>query len=320
MLLGRSLYRLGLARWIIQMRSGHIRGVLYHAVDDEGTPYNRGLRLSVSPQTLDAQLAYFSHYYHFTGSAITPEAKDSASLAISFDDGFSSVYHNAWPILKKYNAPASVFLVTAAVKQQLLWFNALNWALQEHPATTRRILAGFLPYPLPDSIRECIIEVQEHSSPEVIEKMLEQLGEALPFDQSHAHYLNPALIDEMRAGGIAFGFHTANHYNLINCDADELARQLDASELDSLLSDHSFAYPCGYYNTDVLNGVASRGFGPVMCVGLDNDAHHSHHVDRVEIFHSNPADIFAQLEITEPLLAMLRRWLRRDTGRRPSCS
>ena len=318
MLLGRGLYHLGLANWIIQMQSGRVRGVLYHAIDYDDTAYNRGLRLAVTPETLDRQLAYFSRHYQLVGSTDIEGSKHSASLAISFDDGFSSVYHNGWPVLQKYNAPASVFLVTVAVQQQLLWFNALNWALHEHAEIARKILARHLPGPLPDSPRDCIIEVQEHSSPEILENLLEALQNALPFDQSHQHHLTAAQINEMRAGGISFGFHTVNHYNLLNCNAEELARQLDSSGLSSLISDRSFAYPCGYYDSDVLNGVTSCNFHPVMCVGFDNARHHHDHIDRVEIFHFEAADIFAQLEVTEPLFALFRRWLQRETGRRAS--
>ena len=316
MLLGRGLFQLGLARWIIQMQPRRVRGVLYHAVDNEDSAYNRGLNLSVSPETLDRQLAYFSRYYQLVGPTDINEPKLVASLAISFDDGFSSVYHNAWPILQKYNAPASIFLVTSAVQQQLLWFNTLNWALCEHTELARTILARHMPGSLPDSPRDCVIDVQEHSSPEIIENLLEALYEALPFDKSHKHYLTATQINEMNVGGIAFGFHTVNHYNLINCNTEELARQLDSSGLSSLVSDRSFAYPCGYYDTNVLNAVVSRDFDLLTCVGFDNGRFHQRHFDRVEVYHFDWADIFAQLEVAEPVLALFRRWLQRETGRR----
>ena len=37
-------------------------------------------------------------------------------VAITFDDGMRSVYKDALPILKEYNAPAHVFIATAAIK------------------------------------------------------------------------------------------------------------------------------------------------------------------------------------------------------------
>ena len=79
MVLGRGLYRLGLARTIIRLQGRRVRGVLYHAVDDDESAYNRGLNLAVSQDTLDRQLAYFSRYYQLVGipdtEASTPSTK-----------------------------------------------------------------------------------------------------------------------------------------------------------------------------------------------------------------------------------------------------
>ncbi len=35
------------------------------------------------------------------------------TFVVTFDDGYGSVYHNAWPILKELSVPATVFVVTA---------------------------------------------------------------------------------------------------------------------------------------------------------------------------------------------------------------
>jgi peptidoglycan/xylan/chitin deacetylase (PgdA/CDA1 family) len=36
-------------------------------------------------------------------------------FVVTFDDGYDSVYHNAWPILKALSVPATVFLVTSCL-------------------------------------------------------------------------------------------------------------------------------------------------------------------------------------------------------------
>ncbi|WP_054970052.1 polysaccharide deacetylase family protein [Alicyclobacillus ferrooxydans] len=42
-------------------------------------------------------------------------ALPSRPIVITFDDGYESVYSNAYPVLQKYNFPATVFLITGAV-------------------------------------------------------------------------------------------------------------------------------------------------------------------------------------------------------------
>ena len=43
------------------------------------------------------------------------------SVVITFDDGFRSVYENAFPVLKKYNIPATVFVVADLVGTTNKW-------------------------------------------------------------------------------------------------------------------------------------------------------------------------------------------------------
>jgi glycosyltransferase involved in cell wall biosynthesis/peptidoglycan/xylan/chitin deacetylase (PgdA/CDA1 family) len=47
-------------------------------------------------------------YWHHHQRPIPPYVS-----AITFDDGFASVYHDAWPVLREFNLPATVFLNTA---------------------------------------------------------------------------------------------------------------------------------------------------------------------------------------------------------------
>ncbi|GBD95046.1 poly-beta-1,6-N-acetyl-D-glucosamine N-deacetylase precursor [bacterium BMS3Abin05] len=50
-----------------------------------------------------------------------PSESSQKRVAITFDDGFSCVYENAFPILEKYKLPASVFLVTHFMGQKSAW-------------------------------------------------------------------------------------------------------------------------------------------------------------------------------------------------------
>ncbi len=54
-------------------------------------------------------------------------------VSITFDDGYSSTYENAFPILSKYEFPATIFVVTGYIGVEK---NFMNWEqLLEHKRT-----------------------------------------------------------------------------------------------------------------------------------------------------------------------------------------
>lgn len=54
-------------------------------------------------------------------SFLRGESHDKKLIAITFDDGFQDFYDNAYPVMKMYNYPSTVFLVSDLVGKENIW-------------------------------------------------------------------------------------------------------------------------------------------------------------------------------------------------------
>lgn len=97
----------------------HLPILMYHHIDHLPASASREWRdLTVSPETFEKQMDYlfqqsyqpitFRQFLDFIeGNGELPEK----SLIITFDDGWKNQYQHAFPILQKYNFPATFFVV-----------------------------------------------------------------------------------------------------------------------------------------------------------------------------------------------------------------
>lgn len=93
----------------------------YHSLDESGSV------VSMAPSLFAAQMSLLAEQ----GIQVTPLEEllspppgtdlSRPRVAITFDDGFENVYEHAWPILQRYNFPATVFLVTDYCGHSNMW-------------------------------------------------------------------------------------------------------------------------------------------------------------------------------------------------------
>jgi peptidoglycan/xylan/chitin deacetylase (PgdA/CDA1 family) len=109
----------------------------YHSLDSSGSV------ISTSPEKFSRQMKYLhdASFQVLTLRDVATRIREKQELpakrvAITFDDGLQSVYDVAFPILKNYGFPATVFLVTSFCGKDNRWngqpdniprFNLLNW-------------------------------------------------------------------------------------------------------------------------------------------------------------------------------------------------
>jgi len=85
----------------------------YHSISNGIEPDE-----TVTPEEFEKQLQYIKENYKVISLEEVVEhiqtdiKKISGSIVITFDDGYSDNYRYAYPLLKKYNFPATIFLVS----------------------------------------------------------------------------------------------------------------------------------------------------------------------------------------------------------------
>jgi len=91
--------------------------IFYHCVKDEANSYLRPTKVA----DFERQMRYLSKTYSpISLERVAQHVRDGTSLppraiAVTFDDGYRDNYENAYPVLREYSIPATVFLATGFI-------------------------------------------------------------------------------------------------------------------------------------------------------------------------------------------------------------
>ena len=203
------------------------------------------------------------------------------SLLVTFDDGYRNVLTTAWPILRQYRIPATVFLPAAEVDAgDCSWFDTLRVLIAECVRTKTTLC-------LADDVR---LEGRLVRDPERAFLALSHRLTTLPPRQAEpivawlhaeghdrqvlARYpeFAPASWEEWRSvlveHGITIGSHGMRHRNLVGLSADAQLDELKQSRLriEASLSRscRAVAYPYGAWNDDVARAARLAGYRCAM--------------------------------------------------------
>ncbi len=244
--------------WVKRQRPS-ARILYYHRVNDDRDPFFS----SMPTRVFREHMRFIAKYYNVVSLDELPARLDDRSsdplLAITFDDGYEDNYRNAFPILRDYNLPATVFLTTGSIDSgEPLWFEQLATALKR---TDREFLDLEIDIPrrfwlrnqserlhanagifrlfrtLPDaSRRDWLAIICRALAADVISERRKKM---LAWDQ----------IRIMERENISFGGHTVTHPFLsklteenVRWEVGECKRRIE-EELDHPI--HHFSYPNG---------------------------------------------------------------------------
>lgn len=194
---------------------------------------------------------------------------DHPTACITFDDGCRAVYDLAFPVLKKLNASATVYLPTEWINRNMTpWWILLKniflrWEPHRIPLETALKRIGFEASfnqaitAHNDKLRHALASKLENrlrpKPSDEIELEIEKIKTALDIDLDGNLQGNDPMtwdqIREMSAAGSRFGAHTRTHINLKYADKKTAEKEIIESkkEIEERLSVDvcGFAYPYG---------------------------------------------------------------------------
>jgi peptidoglycan/xylan/chitin deacetylase (PgdA/CDA1 family) len=266
-ILFRLAYLLGVVQLFAFLNRKKATVLMYHGVRaGEGIP---GCPLSqvlhVPAEMFRRQMAYLAAHRNVVPlSTLIQWLRDGHDIpdytvALTFDDGYRNNYTQAYSILRYYNLPATIFLITAYIDtNRALWPDRLAHAIFY---TTRSELAlNGIHYPLSTrrerthAYWELLAQTKQLNNAQkdhLIASVIEQLGTDLNAVQQDGDwaFLTWSQVGEMRQDHITFGAHTENHVILPRVSPEEAEAEIHRSKqvLEDRLEEEIvlFCYPNG---------------------------------------------------------------------------
>lgn len=259
-------YETGLIRAGRSLWASSLTVVNYHRIDD---PYRSDFdsfkpNVSATAQEFDRQLDYLAKWFHVVSLKDIVEWLDGHkelpphAALITFDDGYLDNYTSAFPILRKYNFPALIFLTTGHIGADAPFYwdmaaycfahtrsdqvtfpdgQVKHWANQ---AERDRVSKNWI---------ESMKTLPQAEKQSYVESLPALLGVSIPAGYFQRLMMNWDQVREMQKGGIEFGAHTVHHPILTRITSEQVREEIigSKSRIEAEIGEPvlGFAYPNG---------------------------------------------------------------------------
>ncbi len=257
--------------------------LMYHSVNSRDCQYVYPDNI-VSVENFERQIAHLSRkkklislsqLVKYLRKGVQPPEN---AVVITFDDGYYDFYSNAYPVLKKYGVPCTLFLVTSLLSSgDAKWDDRLTYAINstQSNVVTVRLDGGEKTYHLTSQKKRynCIVELvgalQKLNSEErsktllMVESQLDSCGDVI----KHVMLGWNEVLELSGDGLVAFGCHSHSHVNLCKVSLKLVEKEISKSkeEMEQMLDKPCllFCYPFGKksnFNENVKKLLRSYGF------------------------------------------------------------
>lgn len=252
--------------------------LMYHRFSKESHPHK------ISEKEFEAHLTYLAKYNNVLSLSEVVEAKRNNlelppnPTVITIDDGYSDAYEIAFPLLKSYKMPATLYVITDFLDDKIwLWTDLTRYLLMESEA-------GFFSYEHPNGetveseleddlqklevagrVNSILKKLSDSEKNFRIKEIAESLEVVIP--EKPPKNFAPITWEQAREMDRSFmdiESHTVTHPILPNINAEHLEFELTKSKtkLEKILErkvEH-FCYPNGSLNEDVEKATIKAGY------------------------------------------------------------
>ncbi len=283
---------------------GRVAILTYHRVVSDDMVQTDHIQpgMYVRAQTFEAHIVYLQN--HFVVLALDDLLErwranqldaDKAYCVITFDDGWQDNYQYAFPVLKQYGLPATIFLATDFIgTDRWFWPDQVMFLLEESKKLMpRKQLSQAMEtalmniseigeqskqqfYSQMDSAgpidSDAVVEWCKRLSVEAAGRFVDDLSTVVGMELPKRRVvLNWDEVREMADNGISFGTHSCSHRILTQISSSEVEQELGSSWQAMLLRGVKpipvFCYPNGNSNQQVETLVGQNGY--LAAVGCD---------------------------------------------------
>ncbi len=272
-----SKYNLDYLSHIYGSGKNLLRVVTYHRVGEPAEkPFLNPQQISATTRGFEAQMKFLANHYAVVSmeqvlNAVYNGARlPKRAVLITFDDACCDVKENAWPILKRYKLPATVFVPTAYPNQpgRTFWWDKLYRSL---------VMADSHSIASPVGTISLTSDEERWQGVRTLQNYVKTLSHdaAMTFVEEVSHKLNgkqkqyKTVLDwdelrQLAKEGLNFGGHTQTHPILTQLSLAEVRQEVRGSladlkrELGDVLP--SFAYPNGNHNDNIINILREEGY------------------------------------------------------------
>src|SRR6266487_2210142 len=259
-------------------RANLLRVLTYHRVDEpQARPWLDPVLISASVADFEAQMKYLSANYQpvsvFDVLAAF-EKRDQKILPkravlVTFDDAYYDFEQHAWPVLKQYRIPVTLFVPTAFPDhpERLFWWDRLFHAIHTTVKSEISTPIGNLMISTDLERKQTNTRLKNHikSLPNAAAiTFVEDIENQLNISPHTNCVLGWDALRKLANEGVTLAPHTQTHpiMNHIPPGAmqNEAVGSLHDLQREIGVTPPVFAYPSGFYNPEVVEALKNAGF------------------------------------------------------------